>query len=364
MGTVGCMSLPVPAADEPFPSSPDRRPTLRISGPAQILQIIPYLLGFHPERSVVIVALNETAIVVSARYDIEAPPELAEPLCRTAAESGADRVIVIVYDDDVDGLPLPHHEHLDALGVVFDRYELRAVDALAVGNGRWWSYLCENDSCCPREGTALESAGVAAVGAVAEGLVALPGRADLEAELAPDPIGMAKVRTALDELGAAVDDRPDVVVRADDWAVVRRFVRRARRGSGPVPPDEAARVLWALMDLAVRDAAVGFLASRPEPEVTRAWRDLVRVAPSGWRAPAATVYALWCFAAGSGARSNIAVDVALEANPHYSMAQLLADAQCGGINPFEFISAVAGQCQLVGRRIQRKRPPWGRRSSR
>ena len=84
-----------------------------------------------------------------------------------------------------------------------------------------------------------------------------------------------------------------------------------------------------------------FCAARPEPEVTIAWRELVRVAPPRWRAPVATVYALWCFAAGSGARSNIAVDVALDADPDYAMAQLLAEAQCGGINPFEFIAAVA-----------------------
>lgn len=351
----------MPAADEPFPPSSDARPTLRISGPAQILQIIPYLLGFHPERSVVIVALSGTTIVVSARYDIEAPPECAAPLCRTASESGADRVIVVIYDDAIDGFPLAHHDYLVALDAVFDRYAMRGIDTLGVGNGRWWSYLCENDSCCPREGTPLEDAGVAAAGAVAEGLVALPGREDLEAELTPHPIGMAKVLTALGELGDAVDDRPDVVVRADDWAAVRRFVRRARRGAGPPEPDEAARVLWALMDRAVRDATVGFLAKRPEPEVSNAWRELVRVAPPPWRAPVATVYALWCFAAGSGARSNIAVDVALDADPDYSMAQLLADAQGGGINPFEFISAVAGECQLVGRRIQRKRAPWGRR---
>jgi hypothetical protein len=355
------MSPPAPAADEPLP--PDAPPTLRISGPAQILQIVPYLLGFHPECSVVIVALRGRTVLVSARYNMGAPPLMAEPLCRAAFDSGADRVIAIIYDDAIDGVPLAHRDYLDALKGVFDRHALTVVDALAVTNGRWWSYLCHDDACCPREGTALESAGIAAVGAVAEGLVALPGRADLEAELQPDASGVAKVLTALQRLEETHDERPDVVVRAGHWAAVRRFVRLARRGAGPPTPDEAARVLWALTDLSVRDATVGFLAARPEAEVSKAWRGLVRVAPPPWRAPVATVYALWCFAAGSGARSNIAVDVALDADPCYSMAQLLSEAQSSGINPFDFISAVAGECQLVGRRIQRKRPPWGRRQS-
>ncbi|HUV49344.1 MAG TPA: DUF4192 domain-containing protein, partial [Actinomycetes bacterium] len=145
------MSLPMPAADEPFispSSSRNGRPTLRISGPAQVLQIIPYLLGFHPERSVVIVALKGRGIVVSARYDIEAPPQCAEPLCHSATAAGADRVIVAIYDDAINGSPLPHLDYLEALGRVFDRYGLSGVDALAVGNGRWWSYLCQNNADC------------------------------------------------------------------------------------------------------------------------------------------------------------------------------------------------------------------------
>ncbi|MEO8106901.1 MAG: DUF4192 domain-containing protein [Actinomycetes bacterium] len=361
------MSLPMPAADEPLfslSSPPDGRPTLQVSGPAQILQVIPYLLGFHPEASVVLVALTEKTIVVSARFDLEAPPQLAESLCHSAAGAGADRVIAIFYDDAIAGWPLPHVEYLEALGEIFARYELSGVDALAVGKERWWSYLCQDrPDCCPSEGTPLDEAGVAAAGAVAEGLVALPRRSDLEAELAPDPIGTARVLTSLLELGDALDDRPDLVLRAADWAVVRRFVRRARRGAGRPTPDVAAHVLWALQDRAVRDATVGFLVSRPDPEVSLAWRELVRVAPPFWRAPVATIYALWCFAEGSGARTNIALDLALDADPDYTMAQLLAEAQGGGINPFEFITDVAGECQRVGRRIERKRPPWGRRSA-
>lgn len=354
----------MPASDEPLrlpQLTGQDRPVLRVSGPAEIVQVIPYLLGFHPERSVVMVALRAKAIVVSARYDLAAPPESAEGLCRSAADAGAERVLVAIYDDDFAGHPLDHRDYLGSLRVLFARHDLRVVDALAVGSGHWWSYLCTDDECCPAEGTPLDPAGVAAAGAVVEGLVALPRRADLEAELAPDPERMARVLAALLDLGKVEDDRPEVVLRAEDWTVVRRFVARARRGAGPPDAREAARVLWALMDVAVRDATVGYLASRPEPQVAEAWRDLVTVAPSPWRSPVATVYALWCFATGSGARCNLAVDVALEANPSYSMARLLAEAQVGGVNPFEFLAAVAGECQLVGRRIQRKRHPLGRR---
>lgn len=338
----------------------ESRPTLRASGPAEILQVIPYLLGFHPEHSVVIVAMRGKSVVVSARYDLDAPPEYAAPLCHSAAAAGATGVLVALYDETITGHPLAHSAYRDELRALFDKYELNEVDALAVGGGRWWSYRCQDDSCCPLEGTELVTDGAVAAGAVAEGLVALPGRADLEVELEPDEERSADVLVALLALGEEEDDRPDVVLRAEAWAEVRRFVRDARRGTGLPPPEQAARVLWALMDIAVRDATVGFLTSRPEREVEIAWRDLVRAAPPLWRAPVATIYALWCQAGGSGARANIAIETALDANPYYSMAQLLDEAQLRGMNPYEFIAGVAADCRRVGRRIQRKRSPWGK----
>lgn len=358
------MSLPLPAGEPAHVSNSavESRPTLRASGPAEILQVIPYLLGFHPEHSVVIVAMRGKAVVVSARYDLDAPPGYAESLCHSAAAAGATGVVVALYDDTITGHPLAHRAYREELRELFDQYELNEVDALAVGGGRWWSYRCEDASCCPPEGTELVSAGAIAAGAVAEGLVALPGRADLEAELEPDEERMADVLVALLALRDEEDDRPDVVVRAEDWAAVRRFVREARRGKGVPSPEQAARVLWALMDIGVRDATVGFLTSRPEPEVEIAWRDLVRVSPPLWRAPVATIYALWCQAGGSGARANIAIDAALTANPYYSMAQLLDEAQLRGMNPHELIDGVAADCRKVGRRIQRKRSPWGKRA--
>ena len=118
-GTVWPMSLPLPAGDPAhLPTAPpplDDRPTLRASGPSEILQVIPYLLGFHPERSVVLVAMRGKTVVVSVRYDLAAPPELAEPFCHSASRAGATGALVVIYDDDIDGHPLAHREYLDAL---------------------------------------------------------------------------------------------------------------------------------------------------------------------------------------------------------------------------------------------------------
>ncbi|MFL6181977.1 MAG: DUF4192 family protein, partial [Actinomycetes bacterium] len=92
------MSLPLPA-DEPSAKIPDvvDRPILRASGPADIVQLVPYLLGFHPNDSVVLIAMRGRRIVVSVRNDLDAPIELVVPLCITATRAGADRVVALLY---------------------------------------------------------------------------------------------------------------------------------------------------------------------------------------------------------------------------------------------------------------------------
>ena len=53
---------------------------LRISEPGEVAQVVPHLLGFHPEESLVIVVLEQGRIQVTARIDIDAaqPPGEAE----------------------------------------------------------------------------------------------------------------------------------------------------------------------------------------------------------------------------------------------------------------------------------------------
>lgn len=383
-GTVSGMSLPLPAEEPHSTSHSDSnqivdivdRPTLRASGPAEIVQLVPYLLGFHPSNSVVLIALRGRRIVVSVRNDLDAPIELLDPWYLSATKAGADRVVALVYSDAAGGAQLPEQHVVDALEAKFEKHRLKVVDIVLVGDGRWWSYRCPSPQCCPPEGTPIDTTGAIAASAVAEGLVALPTREALESELAIDEAGMRLVEEEIGVyiLGEGVgrfadqrpDQRPDVrpderVVRLGDWAAVRRFVREVRRGDG-ITPAMAARVLCALRDRSVRDATIGYLVARPEPEVCDAWRQLTRVAPVSWRPAPAVLYALWCYADGDGARSNVGVDVALDANPDYAMAQIVLELQASGLNPVEFIHEMAHEASLVGRRIQRKRhPASGRR---
>jgi hypothetical protein len=235
-------------------------------------------------------------------------------------------------------------------------------DRLLVSNSRWWSFECSDPRCCPPEGTPIQYAGVAAAGAVANGLVALPSRSQLETELSPNSVRGTAVLTEL--LRTLELDEEPVVARAKAWKDVRRFVRLAAKGDFTCPDDLAAKVLWALTDVHVRDAAIGYLVDKPDPNVAASWRELVRSAPREWRAPVATIYALWCYADGNGTRTTIALECALDADPEYSLALLIDEFYVHGTNPRVFIPEIADSCRAIGRRIQRKLPPVGRRTSR
>jgi hypothetical protein len=356
------MSLPLPAEDRAEDPAADPRdlvdrPVLRADGPSQIVQLVPYILGFHPEDSLVLMAMRGRRTVASVRNDLDAPLELLEPWCAAVGRAGADRVVGVLYSDDVTGPPLPRRGYVARLVETMSAYELDAIDVLAVSDGRWWSYQCGNDSCCPPEGTPVDRAGALAASAVTEGMVALPSREELRRELAVDELAVGLVKAEVERL----DDwgRDERHGRAEAWSTVRRFVKAARTKQ-TFTPAVAAPVLVALQDKHVRDAAMGYLVDLPDPRVREAWRRLTTMSPQELRAPPAVLYAMWCYASGSGARANMGIDVALGADPDYTMAHLLLELQMTAMNPFEVVSDMAREAARVGRRIQRRRHPTGR----
>jgi hypothetical protein len=350
------MSLPLPPEDPWQPWDVVDRPVLRVTGPDQIAQLVPYILGFHPEDSLVLVALRGRRMVASVRNDLAAPIALVEPWCRAVTRVGADRVIGLLYCDDVTGQPLPHQQYVDELANLFDAHRLAILDLMAVSGGRWWSYHCRDESCCPLEGRPIDSSGVVAASAVSEGLVALPSRDELRRELLADDLTTNLVVAELDAMPDPEGDESSR--RAADWATVRRHVKRSRTRPDSRPRDTAG-VLLALSDKHVRDAAIGHLVAPPDPRDRETWRRLTTAAPVELRAAPATLYAAWCLADGSGARANVGIDVALDADPGYTLAHLLLELQATGANPFEVMAGLAQEAARVGRRIQRRRPPSG-----
>jgi hypothetical protein len=322
--------------------------TLTVRSPAELIAAVPYLLGFHPHDSLTVVAVRDRQVVFVGRHDL-LDPDTPED----AAEVEARHVATIVARQEADGATVVGHGTAERvtpaalrLGAALDRLGIPVLDVLRVTDGRYWSYLCEEPSCCPPEGLPVDAASsVVAAFATYAGQVALPDRETLAAQV--DPVTgperdalRAATEAARERLTALLCDAvPAPLDRADGdpageleamafgralrragRAAVRSAFRRHRDG-GRLSDTEVAWLGVLLGHLPVRDFAWERV-SDDEWQVDL-WADVVRrVEPEHLPAPACLLaFAAW--RCGQGALAVVAVERARSQAPDYSMAALL-----------------------------------------
>jgi hypothetical protein len=335
-------------------SRPRRTNSARISGPAELLQAVPYLIGFHPTHSLVLVGLQDERLVVTARLDladavIGGIPHAVGAMMR----GGSTSFVAVIYDDTDEDADYDYDEYGDglrptlahwdvvygALRVELQRLDAHLRDALVVSDDRWWSLTCVDFDCCPVEGSPLPDAPSSfATAAMVEGVVALPSRTALEDVLAPLPDAEREVldQAIGDAERAAVEETLNGQARRWELSVKRAMFRAARESDEPGwtgPPDDvAARFGAALAVTAMRDA-VWLAVDSDRLDGRTLWRDLARRLPSPYDAAPLFLYGWAAWRAGDGASAGIAADRAVESRPDYHAADLLRAAVSSGVDP-------------------------------
>lgn len=339
-------------------------PTMSLRSPADLIAAIPYLLGFHPTRSVVVVGMRDKRIEFAARGDLDAPPGFIDYYTAVVLRQGVEAVAVLGYGpaDRVDG---PVKEASAAL----ERHGLTLVDALRVSDDRYWSYLCANPECCSPDGVPYDvTSSDIAVAATLSGQVALPDRQALVRRI--EPVGFLAreaMRQATERadcrlaemLGAAPpgDVLGGRVMRDAGAAAVRAAVARHREG-GLLTDDEVAWLTVLLVHLPVRDYA--WEHTGPEEWHVDLWADVVRRAEEEVVAAPASLLAFAAWLSGQGALANAGVDRALAADPAYAMALLMRDVLQRGIPPSTLDEYPVPERARAGAR-RSKRTAQGRR---
>ena len=353
------MRQTITAADD-LPQNPqapqDRDPqpalVVRAGSPASLLRLVPHLLGFMPETSLVVigVAPPRDRIRVTLRYDLPDPPEpdlVAEIAAHALGVLSAQRLtaaVAVGYGPEDLVTPVARKLREAAWQAAIDLKEF-----LRVQDGRYWSYVCGNEACCPAAGVPFDA--VAADPAEAEALAAvgdrvLATRAAVAARVAP--LGgiaresmrqatrraeqhiarlLAKVRKSA-RLGAARH-----MIAAEGLAAVGALIARYRDGGRFTSDDEIARITVALRDLRVRDDAWARMDPGHSDAHQRLWTDVVRRAQPGYVAAPAALLAFVAWQSGDGALANVALDRALADDPRYSMATLLRQVISAGAPP-------------------------------
>jgi Domain of unknown function (DUF4192) len=343
------MTDKTPAGDQsPRTARNTRKIRLSAGSPEAVLAVVPHLLGFYPERSLVVIGLSgqPSQVSVTFRYDLPDPPhapqiaDIAEHVTSVLKRQEIHAAMMIGYGPEALAVPV--------LDVVMRTLMLTGVcvgEVLRAEAGRYWSLLCDSPECCPAGGRSYDPGSHPAAAAMTEaGHAAHPDREALARTLQPPPGTAEQARQAtnaarmrLSELVAQglADGDPDPrlrVARAGRSAV-QHAIKLYRGGGSIASRDQLAWLAVLLGDLRVRDDAWARMDRGHLDEHLRLWTHVLRAAATEYAPAPACLLAFTAWQAGNGALAACAVDRALAADPDYSMALLLSDALNAGLPP-------------------------------
>jgi hypothetical protein len=306
----------------------DDRVRLLARGAPDLLALIPFKLGFHPQESLVAVFVRGRTVELVARMDLPpmaAVPGFAEELQELARQNRAHEIVFLAYSEQSE----PARALLTQLIAVLPVRLVR--EALYVDGSRWWSLTCD-DTCCPAEGTPydIDSHRLAAE-AVFAGLTTRRSREELAACVAgPPETEVPRLIALAAEVGATGADRS---TGEDTVALLLRRV-----GDGLTKPDgldDRACTELALLvdDIRLRDLVWAMIDSDSAEQHVALWQRVVsRAAPTLSAAPLALVgMAGWI--GGNGALLNCATEELSRRHPDYSMGYLLQQISARAIPP-------------------------------
>lgn len=291
--------------------------TITARSTAEIVAAAPYVIGFHPADSVVVIGTAGGTITFGMRYDLPPPGATGEDeVARLVARQDLANATVIGYGPPGRVTPavLRLADSLAHAGV-------RVIDVLRVGEGRWWSYRCADLRCCPPDGRPVDTSLPAA--AVFQGLVALPDRQSLVAQVAP-VAGAARREMAVATERAR---RP-----ADPRGTVRTAEAAFRSGRTPTA-DQVAVLGVALADHGVLEYALNRTLRTGDEWRVRLWTEVLRRVEPAYVPGPACLLALAAWRCGDGSLARVAVDRALKEDPRHPTAVVLDDLLSAGIGP-------------------------------
>ncbi|MGP4114164.1 DUF4192 domain-containing protein [Streptomyces sp. 4N509B] len=348
-----------------------------LRGPADLADALPYLLGYRPEDSVVLLGLHGPRGRLGGRIRTGIPedpgswPAVAEQLASCLVEGGQARggrpdgavVYLCRQPADEDGARRTM-ERLRPLAQLLrtacGAREVPVFEALYVSDTRYWSYCCPSGECCSEEGGELPEAGTSPMAAAAAyaGLRPPGSIRDLERRLAA-VTGPAAARQAEAFDVAAAELTPRLLgpaeqrtaVREDTVSLAERLMEGLRRS--PVPPreeetavdagddalvscEDAARLVLGLQDRQARDRAAEWMEGDEAPSALRLWRALSRRCVGAYAGHAAAPLTLagWvAWSVGDEPAARVALSRALAADPEYVFGRLLYQALNEGISP-------------------------------
>lgn len=346
-------------------------------GTSHLLAVMPHLLGYLPERSLVVVAtrversgggVHRGAVAMSLRVDLP-PPEhvqgmrqvLEGPLRRLVQDGGRLLLHTFIYDPPGGGSQQGYDEgYVEQLLAVLEEaarpsgIAVHDLDLVRAGGREHRRLLVATDRVDERWRPSPAAADVPATAdLVWQGRAPASSRSEVAAAIRhQDESACAATDLALTMLAAdpARLDQDRALAALGAWVV---------RGEPAPTAKDRAWIAVELHDKQVRDALLGrwlpqtfqleelldppaaasfrqHVPAWPVDGSTEALDRLLRLAsqvPRDLTAPLMTVASFVAWVTGQGTIANEACDLALEVDPDYRMAGLLRDCLVSGVRP-------------------------------
>lgn len=298
--------------------------TVPIKNPDELVAVIPHMLGFKPEESIVFVPMRSD--LPTARVDIPTTPReqalvwrsIRDGLTRYAQPGAAVGIICFTADrQHADLVGRDFAERLDAIGI--DTHVLLWADETR------WADLVTGDMGLQTD-TARER--VAAMTVLGGRSQPAASRDSLTASLIGDrePVTklLSQTRQATNENTAGAEGR---------WALGR--LQHFHRDGVRLDDEDAARLLVAVESIPIRDQLWLDMTRDNADSHVALWTDMTRRAPDEVRAAPASLLAFGSWLSGHGAMAWCALDQVPEGKP-YNLANLVAATLQGGMHPREW----------------------------
>ena len=310
-----------------------------VKTPHDLLAAVPFLIGYHPTDSLVLISVKSDSLEMAMRIDFpKNPPEGSYQLLASHLKRDNSEGALIVAYEPADSLAGPEvlHNVADAVASL----DIPIRELMLVRNNHWRSLLCNDDKCCPPEGNQIEEF--------------------VNSRIAAEQVASGKVLPFSDSEGLTHSISATILAKDINWNAqvvgfrvdpdANNLNELQRDGAESIllladfysqtgfckDYDLMARVLGRLSDIQVRDFALGCHTDQTINSYWAMWRDLMRIAPPKFVAPVASVFASIAYENGEGALAHRALDRAIEDDPEYSLARLLRRVFSSGWPPSGF----------------------------
>ena len=318
----------------------NQTPVVKITSPADLLDVLPAMVGFYPTESLCAIVVNDTdtaagtvrrvALTIRADMPTTSPDAIrAAAYLEGAVKAHGTGALVVAYTAD-------QHQARAVLTSLVTAVMAGVLDSVILAAPQGWTIIdLAQPSYVGWVNPYPQHIGAAAAQAAAAGLYAYGTRDDIvESIEAPDPASAAEFSAATEALATPTEPTPEqqaAMVR-DATAYLAEYVAAPFTITTP----DAAWLVSLVQPIEVRDAALVMVTRETAAQHVEAWRQVVALTPDTPAAlPALAVLGMAAWIAGQGALANVAAERAsrVPGGETYSLLRILRHTLARAISP-------------------------------